>query len=276
MTKLLIATEGKSYSTIAVQMGGILAQMWGAEVTLLTVVKGAKQRPSGEAILAEAGQLLSTAVPVDKLKRTLRIGPVDDEISAEAADGRYQLIILGDNQNNQFSDRLFGPTAERVLQHATCPVLIAKNQAAPINHLLLCDSGDPDRNLLVRLEAQLPMLLSDGLRVTILHVMSQISAGPGIDGKSLRATADELIGKQSPEGVILTEHIQQLAERGIEAQPKVRHGLVVEEILQEASSGDYDLLVIGAHRQEMWQRLLLDNLASKILLRIDRPILVIH
>lgn len=276
MTKLLVATEGKFYSTIAVEMAGVLAQMWSAEVTLLTVVKTAKQRPLGEAILAEAGQRLRTAVATDKLTCKLRVGPVDDEISAEAADGRYQLIILGDNQTSHLSARLFGPTAERVLQHASCPVLIAKNQALPIEHILLCDSGDPARSLLTRLKKQLPVLLSDGLKVTILHVMSQISAGPGIDGKPLRATADELIGKQSPEGVALIEDVQLLAESGIQAEPKVRHGLVVEEILKEASSGNYDLLVIGAHRQEMWQRLLLDNLASKILLRIDRPILVIH
>ena len=46
--------------------------------------------------------------------------------------------------------------------------------------------------------------------------------------------------------------------------PVVRHGLVVDEILAEALFGDYDLVVIGAHRKK-WQQFLLDNLARLII-----------
>jgi nucleotide-binding universal stress UspA family protein len=49
----------------------------------------------------------------------------------------------------------------------------------------------------------------------------------------------------------------------------------VDQILAAARDGDYDLVVIGAHRGESWQRLLLDDLSHKILLQIDRPILVV-
>jgi nucleotide-binding universal stress UspA family protein len=56
----------------------------------------------------------------------------------------------------------------------------------------------------------------------------------------------------------------------------VRHGLVVEEILAEAQCGDYDLVVIGAHRGEGWRRILLDDLAHEIINYVDRPILVVR
>jgi len=38
----------------------------------------------------------------------------------------------------------------------------------------------------------------------------------------------------------------------------------------------YDLVVIGAHRDEGWQRFLLDDLARKIVVRLDRPVLVLR
>jgi nucleotide-binding universal stress UspA family protein len=55
----------------------------------------------------------------------------------------------------------------------------------------------------------------------------------------------------------------------------VRHGLVVDEILNEARPADYDLVVIGARRAEVWQQLLLDNLARDIVTRVQLPVLVV-
>jgi len=43
---------------------------------------------------------------------------------------------------------------------------------------------------------------------------------------------------------------------------KVRYGLVVDEILAEASIGNYDQVVIGAYISEGWGRFLLDDLAE--------------
>jgi nucleotide-binding universal stress UspA family protein len=53
-------------------------------------------------------------------------------------------------------------------------------------------------------------------------------------------------------------------------------GLVVEEILEEARCGDHDLVVIGAYRGVGWQRILLDDLAHRIIVELDRPVLVLR
>jgi nucleotide-binding universal stress UspA family protein len=63
---------------------------------------------------------------------------------------------------------------------------------------------------------------------------------------------------------------------GVRALAEVRHGLVVDEILSQAKKGDYDLVVIGAYRGKGWQRILLDDLAHKILVQLDRPVLVVR
>jgi nucleotide-binding universal stress UspA family protein len=106
--------------------------------------------------------------------------------------------------------------------------------------------------------------------------MSQICAGPGVRDKQLLAEAEELMEEHAPEGELLEQDMKRLELPGVHARPKVRHGLVVDEILAEAQAGDYDLVVIGAHQGESWQRILLDDIAHKILMQMDRPVLVVR
>jgi nucleotide-binding universal stress UspA family protein len=121
----------------------------------------------------------------------------------------------------------------------------------------------------------LPSLLKQVDELTVLHVMSQIAAGPGVPGWELRAEAGELIQKHTPEGAWLQEGLARLEQLNVRPEAKVRHGLIVREILAEARSGDYDLVVIGAHPAKGWQRYLLDDLAREIIAQVDRPVLVI-
>jgi nucleotide-binding universal stress UspA family protein len=74
----------------------------------------------------------------------------------------------------------------------------------------------------------------------------------------------------------LKRDVQTLARLNLQPRPKVRHGLVVDEILSEACEANYDLVVIGAHQGEGWRKILLDDLAHQIISRIDRPVLVLR
>jgi nucleotide-binding universal stress UspA family protein len=85
-----------------------------------------------------------------------------------------------------------------------------------------------------------------------------------------------LIAEYAPEGELLERDIQMLEQPGLHLIPKVRHGLVVDEILAEVSSGGYDLVVIGARLTQGPQRFLLENIAHQIIMKIRRPILVVR
>ena len=134
-----------------------------------------------------------------------------------------------------------------------------------------------------------------GAQVTVLHVMSQLSATPvlpqagalrvmpqtpappepsGIQLEHLEAPAEELITLDTPEGLHLQDALAILADQRVPARALVRHGLVVDEIVAEACEGDYDLLVVGAHTAEGWMRFLLNDIGQQILSCVDRPVLV--
>jgi nucleotide-binding universal stress UspA family protein len=290
--RILIATNGSSQSEMALQFAAQLARRAAEPPTVLMVIRPESGCPplQAEAILARARNFLEPQV--SSVRSKVRFGQPATEIIREAAEGGYDLLIVsGTHDRNPLRRLLAGSVALRVVEHAPCPVLVAKGKAEPIRRILLCDSGAsvpsavlstdrstgvrPGASVLGRFTAQLAELLEGKEEVTILHVMSQMGAGPGVQGKQLRASVEELITERAPEGRLLEQDIHVLEQSGVYPHPKIRYGLVVDEILREARCGGYDLVIIGAHPEQGWQRILLEDLARKIVVHLDRPVLVV-
>lgn len=276
--RLLIASGGSAHSEAALHLGVHILRRHnvGETPTVITVIKNEAEQPQATKILAHASETLSVGRQGSEVQLEIRVGQPVEEIIREAQAGHYDLVIVGERAGHRLVTRFFGSTAIRVMEQAPCPVLIAKGKIGPIRRILLCDSGAESTSLLQRFTAQLAELAESEVDITVLHVMSQMSAGPGVRGQQLRADAAELIQEHAPEGELLAQDVQILTKADIHPSPKVRHGLVVNEILDEARSGDYDLVVIGAYRNEGWRHLLLDNLAHQIIAGLDRPILVVR
>jgi nucleotide-binding universal stress UspA family protein len=272
--RILIATGGTSNASPALRLGAYIAQRVGKVPTILTVIRQPTDYPSAQSIIAEGRQLLEPLLP--EVYSRVRLGYPPEEIIREAIEGEYDLVIAGAKQHHDLMSRFrIGSTAERVMEHAPCPVIITRGKSDEIKRILLCDSGIEDPSLIHRFVTQLGAMISGQEEFTILHVMSQISAGPGVVGDQLRADAEELIQNHTPEGELLERDLHMLEQLGVHAKPKIRHGLVVEEIWKETRNTNYDLVVIGAHRGEGWRRILLDDLAHRIISQVDRPIAVV-
>jgi nucleotide-binding universal stress UspA family protein len=273
--RLLITAGGTPPSEAALVFGGYIARRLDPSPTVLTVIKQEADRAAAEALLAHAAEVLAPFTQT--VHAQVRVGQPAEEIVREAEEGGYGLVVVGEREHHGWVSRfLLGSTAVRVVEHAPCPAIIAKGKTGSIHKLLLCTGRIDGNSLVSRFVAQLPGLVTGEEEITVLHVMSQIGARPGVRGRQLRASAWELIEEHSPEGQRLESDLQTLAERGLSCRPKVRHGLVMDEILEEAQGGDYDLVVIGTHPGEGWRRVLLDDLAHQIITHIDRPVLVIR
>ncbi len=273
--RILITTGGSPHAGLALELGAHLAELVTTIPVVMTVIRRPAHQARAEQILRRARELLPLELPDSHLR--VRVGQPAEEIIREAEEGHYDLVIVGQRQHHDLVSRfLLGSTAERVVAHAPCPVAIAKGKIRPIRRVLLCDSGVEPSSLLARFTTRLNALFKSNMELTVLHVMSQISAGPGVPGKQLRASAEELIQDHTPEGELLQRDIRLLERVDIHPQPKIRHGLVVDEIADEAVCGDYDLIVIGAHRNEGWQHFLLDDLANQIIAQADRPVLLVR
>jgi nucleotide-binding universal stress UspA family protein len=273
---LLIAIDGSPHSDTALRLGAQLLQLGRSAQppTVLTVIRRETARAQTKQILAQARKVLG--MKASEVHTKVRIGRPAEEIVGETIEGKYDLVILGKSSDQSLITRWLGLTAVQVAEHAPCSVAIATGEVSPIRHVLVCDSGVHSPSLLNRFMQQLGAQLGKGAIISVLHVMSQIAAGPGVRGEQLRADAAALIRQHAPEGELLTQDIRVLQDAHIQAIPKVRHGFVVDEILDEARHGDYNLVVIGAHEKARWTGFLLDDLAKQIITQIDRPVLLVR
>lgn len=272
--RVLLATGGPGQTEIGIRQLMLLAEATPVKPTVLTVIKNADEQAEADQVLAHATQLLKPVF--DKVDYRTRVGQPWEEIVQEAESGQYDLLMMGQRQSRPLLTRIRGLVTQKVVAHTTLPVLIAKREARPLRRLLICDSGAQSPSLLQLLRTRLPALLGGVAEVTVLHVMSQISAAPRVRGEDLQATVEELIQLQTPEGAILGQDLAYLESMDLTTHAKVRHGLVVDEIVEEARTDAYDLVVIGAHRDEALPRFLLDDLAHELVLDVERAILVVR
>ncbi|MDX1689232.1 MAG: universal stress protein [Candidatus Promineifilaceae bacterium] len=275
MMHILMATEGAAHSDVVIRLGAEIARATESTLTILTVIEDEGEQPEAEGILERAESLVGPAV--SGVEVLIRHGAPADTIVTEASEGDYDLAIVGERPLHILRRRLFTQTAEKVIAEMPCPILVARHQSRPLRRFLICESGrDPE--LLKGLTGRLAPLLRSADEVEVLHVMSQMVAAPGVPGWEIRAEADELMDADTPEGAVLEhglESLEELEALDVRVTAKVRHGMVVEEILDEATHGDFDVVVVGAHEVSGWRRLLVDDPVRQILLYGDRPILII-
>ncbi len=200
--QILPATGGSPHSEAALRFGAQTAHCTVGTLTVLTVIQDETHRHQGDAALSRAKGILASEV-LDLHTKT-RIGHPAEEIIREAEDNAYNLVIVGEKRRHRLMTRfLLGSTAVRAVEHAPCPVVIAKGKIGPIERILLCDSGVENPSLLSRFIEQLACIFDGDQTVTVLHVMSQMSAGPGVLGEDLRADAADLLAARTPEGELL-------------------------------------------------------------------------
>lgn len=276
--RVLAATGGSTHSELALRLGAELVATRGAALTALTVVKEGDPPGKAAGILSQAREILGERLPEGAWREERRVGHPAEEIVAAAEEGAYDLVLLGERQHHRLMTRfLLGSTAARVVEHAPCPVIVAKGRAGPLERLLLCDSGVQEAPLVDQLVDRLPELLRGAREVTVLHVMSQMPAGPAVeDVGALEARAEDLIAGPGETGRVLSRDRALLAALGVAPRLTVRHGLVAPELAREAAAMDADLVVIGAHRGAGWRRVLLSDLAHEILATLDRPVLIMR
>jgi len=270
--RILIVPNGSNHSVDPALMLGIdFAQRVNEPPTILKLFERGSDQTS--MIDNQSSHIYKTFETVNMRTRS-RGGNWSEEIIQETQNGDYDLVMIREKRTSGLARLYHKSLTAQITEHVPCSVLVVRGQAVMARRILLCDSGASHLATVRRFTDKMKDIFS-GYDITVLHVMSQISAGPGIKGKQLQADAEALISEHSPEGDLLLQDMQMLKKSGFHPVPKIRHGLVLEEILDEAQNGDYDLVVIGAHRSGKLSGYLLDNLARKLITKLDRSVLVL-
>ena len=149
LKRFLVCTGGKEFIEQAVQLSGQIAATLGASVTLLHVMAEPpaiyvnlvqlednvdllleSKSELGINLLRGKKELERLGVPADV---RLRHGIVIDQVFEELRAGDYDLIVTGTSQaRGMFRHYIMGDLTRSILNHADCPVLVARAEKPAI------------------------------------------------------------------------------------------------------------------------------------------------
>jgi nucleotide-binding universal stress UspA family protein len=260
--RLLVGFEGTEWDRQALAYVAPLAVDPTVEFTVLTVGR------DPVTLFEQARQLIGVA----DVKQITASGSLYSALTDVATPEDFDLVVFGEVEGT------WGRWMRLRQQHSLNAVLstsslLVRGETTDIKHALICAGGDQSVIAAARLTGRLAR--RTGARATILHVLSQV---PIVFGRGV--TPDTIVDAFTATGAPEMKHMQAavevLADAGVEANIKIRIGLVVEEIVAELATDHYDLLVIGAHRsQGLVERLLLDNVTADLVPQSPVPVLVV-
>ncbi len=182
-------------------------------------------------------------------------GEPADEILNVAHSERYDMIVLGSQEQSYVRGLLLGTVHAKILHYAKQPVLIVR-QFREINNVLAVYRGSETDKAALRFIA--PLLAGRKARITLLHVQ-----------ETREGESDEYARQTLQSGA------QILREYDYEPITRMARGDFVEEILKDVAVHRYDLVILGAYSLHRPKYLTLISDEALNLARLTtRPILV--
>ena len=152
------------------------------------------------------------------------------------------------------------------------PVLVAMGTCERLSRILLCSGGKHFINDAVRLTATFAAALH--AEVTLFHVMPE---PPAIYAHltQLEEDVNALLASGSELGRNLVAEKRVLEKLGVIVKVRVRHGFVVDQLLDEMRDGNYDLIVSGSSRARgPLQHYIMGDVTERILEAAECSVLV--
>ena len=246
------------------------------EVTLLAVSESESDQNKLMTSLNRLKDSLGGARPGINL--LIRHGHPAEQILTEASSHVYDLVAVGIGEHHRSLLHLRSDTTlNKLARDLHIPLLLARNVPEHLDSILFCTSAENTSLDTLRLGGKIISYLP--ARVGLVHVMSQLALRLDSMSEDLMDTAETAMQRQTREGLHLKEGIQTLREAGVSSEilPRLRHGLVLNQVLTEIEDGHYDLLVIGTHFRpglDRWMEVLLDDVTSQLLTQSPCSVLV--
>lgn len=200
----------------------------------------------------------------------------------------YDLVAISARSHTEPSSigEGVGPVASRVLEHANSSVLLARTAgsetATSFKILVPVDGSSATLASLRKLDSIVDLAASD---VTLLHVVETPWIRP-VDDEDWISAGDHDADEGEPQGVLereftkeaeaLLEQARDTLQRRTAVRTKISKGIPTEEILAEASSDEYELIVLAATGEHDLKHRMLGSVTSKVAWDAPCSVLVVH
>jgi nucleotide-binding universal stress UspA family protein len=208
----------------------------------------------------------------------LRLGLPSESILEAARELQADLIVMGTRGLSGIRHLLLGSTAERVVQHADCPVLTVHpddiDQHRSIRTVLVPTdfSGYAQRGVEVA-ERLLHHRLQQ-TRLLLLHVYHLPFEYTAYG--TIPTSLDYFKDVEGAAAERLEQIAQPLREKGLEVKTLSREGYPPEVITGEAEAAGADLIAMGTHGRSGLAHLLLGSTAERVVQTAPCPVLTVR
>ena len=162
---------------------------------------------------------------------------------------------------------MLGSVSTNLIHHATCPVLVVKDEAAPLRRITLAtDGSDASAKALAFVLTKFQPDRSTGkgrrvpIHVSVIHV-EPLSWNPELIG----------IGRRSVE-----RSVRKRIEAGFTAEPVYQLGRPAKAIMQVVSKHQADLIVMGTKGLSAIARVLLGSVSTRVVQHASCAVLVVR
>jgi nucleotide-binding universal stress UspA family protein len=204
-------------------------------------------------------------------------GRAASAILDDARDFCADLVIVGSRGHGAIASLLLGSVSGEVVDHAPCPVLVARGRS--LSQAVFATDDSPSAQAAEAILARWPIFADLPLRVlSVAEVVHPWTAGiaPTMYGQVLDAYAAELRTSKRQHQRIASDAAARLRESGRRVDSEMREGDVALEIIAVAEKQGADLIVLGSRGRTGLTRLLLGSVARNVLSGSTASILVVH
>jgi nucleotide-binding universal stress UspA family protein len=281
---LLVPLDGSPMAESALPAAARLAELLGAQVTLLHVIeRDAPHEVHGEPHLADPAQarayLDGVAVevfpPGVQVMRHVHVAAVDDvaqSIVAHSQEFEPDLIVMCTHGGGTLHSWLFGSVAQQVVALATVPLLLIRPTAPGVASVFSCLrfmvplDGDPEHEQALSVATDLARACGAALHLlAVVPTLQTLPVGhvatarllPGATSALLAMTQDEL-------QEYLRRHLDTLQDQGFSATAEVVRGDPASAIVDAARRIEADLVVLATHRKKGLDAFWAGSVAPKV------------
>jgi universal stress protein G len=240
---ILICSDGTPASDNAVRLGSGVARAIKSRVTLLGIAENpGEEQPLRQALDRETDMLQSMGV---ERQTVIQTGEPISQILDETSVKKYDFIVIGSRRTEASGHFWRSRRTYEIIKAVEPPVLVAIGTRERISRILLCSGGKHFIDDAVRLTGALAAGLN--AEVTLFHIMAE---PPAIyaDLMELEEDVDALLASGSELGRNLLAEKKTLEKLGVAVHVRVRHGFVMDQLLEQMQEGNYDLIVSGSSR----------------------------
>ena len=277
---IVVGVDASPAAVGAAVLGERIAQLAGARCELIHAVRDAWAplvAVNPDPRVAEM-QLLQQAVSRDRVKQVLkgtvsdrvldtlkvRFGPAAVVLRQVVEEIRPGLLVLGGKHHTALERWLGGSTSLHVVRTSEVPVLITAREPATPRRILVAADLSKAAGPTVRLAERFARLVGAQLRMlTVFEPLPDVPGIPAMDPTEYYALAQETL-ERDVWSLVKTSDVERL----------VRHGMVVDTLLREATEWQADVVVVGSHGKGWAQRVLLGSVTERLINHLPTSLLV--